>query len=176
MTWAVGPLLLGAYFVGSLPTAYLLARRLLGVDIRTVGSGNVGASNLRASLGVWATVLVGVIDIAKGALPVWAAGRLGMGSTAACLAGVAVVIGHDWSVWLGFQAGRGGATTMGVLLVVFPVGALWIILGLALGAALRETGLVHLVAVLSVPLLAVVRGQTAEVVALTIALAALMVV
>ena len=76
----------GAYLLGAIPTAYLLARWLRGVDLRQVGSGNVGGSNLRATVGTWATIAVGLFDIAKGALPVWLAQRVGLGETEAVLA------------------------------------------------------------------------------------------
>ena len=115
-------LLIGAYLLGSLPTAYLLARWLRGIDLREVGSGNVGGSNLRATVGLWATVSVGLFDVAKGALPICLAQQVGLGETTAIGAGLAAIAGHNWPPWLSFRGGRGMASTLGVLLVLFPLG------------------------------------------------------
>jgi glycerol-3-phosphate acyltransferase PlsY len=151
----VRPLLfvVGAYLLGAIPTAYLLARWLRGVDLRQVGSGNVGGSNLRATVGAWATVVVGLFDIAKGALPVWLARRVGLGETEAALAGLAAVAGHDWPPWLSFRGGRGMASTLGVLLVLFPAGVAWVLGALALGALMHQVALLHGLGVLTLPVL-----------------------
>ncbi len=166
----------GAYLLGSIPTAYLVGRWRRGIDVRRVGSGNVGGSNLRATVGLWATVAVGLFDVAKGALPAWLGLRLGLDETAALLAGLAAVAGHDWSPWLGFQGGRGMATTLGVLLILFPVGLLWILGALALGALTGWVALLHGLGVLTVPLLSLWLGQRAAVTLVGVALASLMVV
>ncbi len=123
--WAIG-LLAASYLVGSVPFAYLIAQAR-GVDIRAVGSGNVGATNVGRVLGAQWGVLTFVLDAAKGAVPVigvpWLYLR-GTGETApawlgmAC--GVAAVAGHVWPVWLGFRGGKGVATCAGMLLGVAP--------------------------------------------------------
>ncbi len=166
----------GGYLMGSLPTAYLLGRWRLGIDVREVGTRNVGGANLKEPLGVWATVAVGATDLAKAALPVWLGLRLGLGEPTAFLAGAAAVIGHDWSIWLGFQGGRGAASTLGVLCVAFPAGAAWVLASLAMGGALRNTGLLHLIGVTSLPALTLLLGLPASVTLLTVGLATLMVV
>jgi glycerol-3-phosphate acyltransferase PlsY len=157
----------GAYLLGAIPTAYLAGRWRRGIDVRRVGSGNVGGSNLRATVGLWATVAVGLFDVAKGALPAWLGLRLGLDETVALPAGLAAVAGHDWSPWLGFQGGRRMASTLGVLLILFPVGLLWILGALALGALLHGLG------VLTVPLLSLWLGQRAAVTLVGVALASL---
>jgi acyl phosphate:glycerol-3-phosphate acyltransferase len=176
VNWEALVLLVLSYLLGSIPVAYLFGRWFCGVDIRTIGSGNVGGSNLRALSGVWATVLVGAIDICKGALPVWLGPRLGFGAPAAYAAGLAAVIGHDWSIWLGFQGGRGQACTLGVLLVVFPYGLLWVLALLALGALLGRVASLHALAVLTLPLLAVMTRQAGAIVWLMVALVLLVLV
>jgi glycerol-3-phosphate acyltransferase PlsY len=166
----------GAYLIGSIPTAYLLARWRRGIDLRQVGSGNVGGSNLRATVGVWATVTVGLFDIAKGAFPVWLARRVGLGETEAILAGLAAVTGHDWPPWLSFRGGRGMAATLGVLLVVFPIGVAWVLGALALGALMHQVPLLHGLGVLTLPLLSGWLGEPLPVTRMCLALILLMIV
>jgi glycerol-3-phosphate acyltransferase PlsY len=144
--------------------------------MRRVGSGNVGGTNLRETVGLWATVAAGLFDVAKGALPVWLGLHLGLGKTVACLAGLAAVVGHNWSLWLHFQGGRGMASTLGVLLILFPAGLVWVLGALMLGALTHWVPLLHGLGVLTVPLLSLWLRQ-ADVVTLTgVALASLMVV
>jgi glycerol-3-phosphate acyltransferase PlsY len=166
----------GGYLLGSVPTAYLLARSRRGVDIRKVGSGNVGGSNLRATVGLWATVTVGLFDIAKGALPPLVAEPIGLSETTGILAGLAAVVGHDWSVWLGFQGGRGQATILGLLLIVFPAGLLWVVGFLLLGAAARQVAALHGLGVLTLPLFSVALGESTLITQMTLAMVLLMVV
>ncbi len=121
------PLLLVAigcsYLIGSLPTAYLLTKWLKGVDVRQVGSGNAGATNVARVVGKGAGVTVLLVDILKGVVAVtciprglvWLGGQeLPMAWPLLC--GVAVVLGHDWSCFLQFSGGKGIATSGGVLL------------------------------------------------------------
>jgi len=171
MLWASLLFIVGAYLVGSVPSAYLLARWRRGIDPRTVGSGNVGASNLRLTVGLWATITVGVIDIAKGVLPVWLGLRLGLGVPTAYVAGLAAVVGHNWSVWLRFQGGRGGATTMGVFLVVFPLATGWILALILVGGAVHWAAPLHAFGVLTVPIWSLALGRPPAV--LYVALAAI---
>lgn len=176
MPWISLLLAVGAYLLGSIPSAYLLARRARGIDPRAVGSGNVGASNLRITVGLWATLLVGAIDIAKGALPVWLGLRLGLGVPTSYFAGIAAVIGHDWSVWLRFQGGRGGATTMGVFLVAFPAATGWILTLVVVGGVVHWAAPLHALGVFTVPLWSVVFGRPAAVTYLALAMIVLMLV
>jgi acyl phosphate:glycerol-3-phosphate acyltransferase len=108
-----------AYMLGSIPTAFLVARRA-GIDIRDVGDGNVGARNVARTLGAHPAVIVAVADVLKGAAAVLIARILdvpeGWVRTAAWMA----VIGHDFPLFLGFQGGQGLATTIGTLIVLMP--------------------------------------------------------
>ena len=118
------PALLGSYLLGSIPTAYLMVKRLKGVDVRTVGSGNVGATNVTRIAGFRAGVVVFLIDAAKGLLAVlviapWALRPMTPTAQLAC--GIAAVVGHAFSVFLKFQGGKGVATTIGVLLGAMPL-------------------------------------------------------
>ena len=176
MGWAGVVGALAGYLVGSVPTAYLFARRRHGVDIREIGSGNVGGSNMQAIDGVWATVLVGIADLAKGALAVWAALLLDLGEGTAGIIGLAVVVGHNWPFWLGFRGGRGAASTLGVLLVLFPAGFLWVVVFLGIGKLVHLAAVLHVAAVASLPSMAVVLGEPAAFIWLLAALALLMVI
>jgi len=125
-----------AYIVGSLPTALLVVRVVAGQDVRRVGSGNVGATNALRAAGWKAGVAVTLIDIGKGALPVWLMHRYNPESVWAAAAMLAVVIGHCYPVWLKFRGGKGVATGFGAFLVIAPMSglvafALWfVILGI----------------------------------------------
>jgi acyl phosphate:glycerol-3-phosphate acyltransferase len=117
-------LVLGAYLLGSVPFAQVLAR-IKGVDLREVGTGNVGAGNLTREVGKGWGVLAAVLDGLKGFFPVWIARKAGLGLGAAGLAGLAAVLGHNWSIWLRGRSGRGMASSVGVLLGLDPVLLVW---------------------------------------------------
>ncbi len=110
-----------SYFTGSIPTGYLVARLLRGVDIRTVGSGNIGATNVRRVMGKGWAVFVTVIDMLKGALALLVtATSASVDPWLLSLAGFAVVMGHNFPVWLKFRGGKGVATTYGVVFFLWP--------------------------------------------------------
>jgi glycerol-3-phosphate acyltransferase PlsY len=112
--------ILVAYGIGSMPFAWLLARRFGGADLRRVGSGNVGAANVFRASGATAGVLVAVLDVAKGAASVVLADRLGASPGTAAAAGIAAIVGHIYPVWLHFRGGKGVATACGVFAVLTP--------------------------------------------------------
>src|SRR3954454_16218651 len=109
-----------AYVVGSVPFAYLLARRR-GIDLRQVGSGNVGATNVLRTSGPPHAVLAMCLDAAKGSVAVFVAGGLTTGPATPVAAGLVSVIGHIYPVWLGFRGGKGVATAAGSFAVLAPV-------------------------------------------------------
>jgi glycerol-3-phosphate acyltransferase PlsY len=109
-----------AYLVGSIPFAFLLSRRR-GVDLRQVGSGNIGASNVLRTSGVQAAILAMVLDGVKGAAAVMLAQRLAAGPAVPVAAGLASVLGHIYPVWLRFRGGKGVATAAGVFAVLTPI-------------------------------------------------------
>lgn len=108
--------LIAAYLLGSIPVAHLVARYTKGLDLRDVGSGNVGASNLWQSVERWMVIPVGVAQIAQGLLAVLIARLAGQSDGIQALCGIASVVANDWNPWLSFTGGRGIGQTIGVLL------------------------------------------------------------
>jgi glycerol-3-phosphate acyltransferase PlsY len=125
--------LVAAYLIGSFPTAYLVARIRKGVDIRDVGSHNLGAMNVFYKVGFAEGMIVLAVDIGKGAAGVALARFLGTGLTVQMLAGVAVVLGHGFPVFLKFHGGRGGASCIGILAYLLPWGIPFYIVLFGLG-------------------------------------------
>jgi acyl phosphate:glycerol-3-phosphate acyltransferase len=121
-----------AYALGSIPFGVLVGYGVTRRDIRAGGSGHSGATNTFRQAGVWAAVLVAVLDLGKGFVAGWLARTFGQSEWVIALAGTAVVIGHCWPLWAGFRGGMGLGTVGGVLLAVYPLG---FALGLALAAA-----------------------------------------
>lgn len=133
-----------SFLIGSLPTAYLMGRLRKGIDIRNIGSQNMGAMNVFYNIGLVEGLTVLAIDIIKGALAVYIAGLLGQSFTSMLtgslsmplllqlLAGLAVVLGHNFSIFLRFRGGKGGATTIGVLVFLILPWSVPVYLGLFL--------------------------------------------
>jgi len=143
-----------AYLVGSLPTAYLLVRLLTGDDVRRKGSGNVGGTNALRTAGWKAGVAVTLIDIGKGALPVWLMTRFNPESEWVAAAMLAAVLGHCYPVWLKFRGGKGVATGFGAFLVIEPLSALAVLpLWFVVLAISRWVALASMVASACFPLL-----------------------
>lgn len=118
-------LLLASYVSGGVPSGYILAKALRGIDIREHGSGNPGAANVYRVVGPTAGLLTLAFDAAKGFVPVFAAAHGAPGAPwlpAAC--GGAAIVGHDWSPFLRFGGGKGVATTAGVFAALAPQGML----------------------------------------------------
>ncbi|MFA7431101.1 MAG: glycerol-3-phosphate 1-O-acyltransferase PlsY [Rhodospirillaceae bacterium] len=154
MTLEIIIALIGGYLLGSVPFGLVLTKPF-GIDLRAVGSGNIGATNVlrtgRKDLAL-ATLL---LDSGKGAI---AAGLAWMATgdvSATLAAGVAAVVGHNFPVWLGFKGGKGVATTLGVLLATaWPVGLVACATWLAVAAAFRYSSLAALVALAAAPVVA----------------------
>ncbi len=113
-------LLIGGYLLGSVPSAYLVAKWSRGIDIRQYGSGNAGASNVFSVVSKKWAIPVTIFDIGKGALVVWVAQRLGFNAAQQITAGIMAIIGHNWPIFLNFQGGRGIYTTLGVVAMLSP--------------------------------------------------------
>jgi glycerol-3-phosphate acyltransferase PlsY len=114
-------ILLG-YLAGSVPFAYLLARRR-GIDVRTAGSGNVGAANVLRTTGPWRGVIVMALDVAKGMAAVALAHLFAGGTALIALTGAAAIVGHIYPVWLRFHGGKGVAVAAGVFTLLSPAAA-----------------------------------------------------
>ncbi len=137
--------LFGGYLIGSVPFGVLLARVFGLGDLRKVGSGNIGATNVLRTGNKAAAALTLLLDALKGAVPVWIAWAAG--PEAAALAGLGAVLGHCFPVWLGFRGGKGVATFLGALLALDWV-AFLVFVGIWLGVAFltRYSSLAALVA------------------------------
>ena len=173
-----------AYLLGSIPTGFLVAKAR-GVDIRTVGSGNIGATNVFRILGKPAGVFVLLADAAKGWLAVFVMAKLVAGwfyPTAGLLAldwfaicaGIAAILGHNYTCWLYFKGGKGIATSAGVLVALVP-GPLLIILGIwiVVFALSRYVSLASISAAFALPFAARLVGKSTTIILVTATLAAL---
>jgi acyl phosphate:glycerol-3-phosphate acyltransferase len=113
--------IVAGYLVGGVPFGLILGRWAGGLDVRSVGSGNIGATNVARSLGAWAGVVTLALDVGKGAAVAWGAWRLTQQPKVAMAAGLAAIAGHVFPIYLGFRGGKGVATGLGVFLVLDPV-------------------------------------------------------
>jgi glycerol-3-phosphate acyltransferase PlsY len=114
--------LAGSYLLGAIPTSYLAGKLGRGIDLREHGSRNLGATNVYRILGWKYAVPVGLIDIAKGAIPVLLLGpAVAEGEIFPLLCGIAAVVGHVFSVFVRFRGGKGVATSAGVVLGMAPL-------------------------------------------------------
>lgn len=148
----------GSYLIGSIPFGYL-AGRLCGIDIRTKGSGNIGATNVLRVLGKKWGYAVFLLDFLKAWLPVKLA--LGWGialmvhpaSAPGALAGLCVLLGHSFPVWLGFKGGKGIASSAGVMVGLFSLAVFLVCLGmwLLLFTVTRYVSIASIVAAVSLP-------------------------
>ncbi|OPY58933.1 MAG: Glycerol-3-phosphate acyltransferase [Pelotomaculum sp. PtaU1.Bin035] len=142
-----------SYLVGSIPVSYLVARYWKGVDIRIMGSGNVGTTNVWRNAGPVAGMIALAGDLGKGVLAVLLAKHFS-GPLLVALSGMAALAGHSWPVFLGFKGGKLVATGVGVIAAVsLPVGALAAVIWLAAVGITRYVSVGSLLAVSSIPLL-----------------------
>jgi glycerol-3-phosphate acyltransferase PlsY len=112
--------IISGYLLGSIPSAYIAGRIKRGIDIRDVGSKNMGAMNVYYEVGLIQAVLVLLVDVGKGVGAILLARWLGVSIVFQLLAALAAVIGHAFPIFLKFRGGRGGATTFGILLFLMP--------------------------------------------------------
>jgi glycerol-3-phosphate acyltransferase PlsY len=149
-------IVIGAYLLGSFPAGYLLGR-LWGVNVLKWGSGRTGGTNVLRSAGPVAALITGAIDVGKGALAVWLAGRLApeaYEAIAQVLAGVAVILGHNHSIFLGFRGGAGVGTSLGALSIIYwPAAVALLILLLVIIAATRYASIGSLTVMTLMPLI-----------------------
>ncbi len=146
-------LLAGSYLLGAIPFGLLVVRAATGRDIRKEGSGNIGASNVFRVAGPAVGGLVLALDALKGAGPVLIARRLELGPAIIVAAGLAAIIGHNWSVFLRGRGGKGIATSYGALLALsLTAGAIAAAVWIVVAVASRYASLASLLGVLSVPI------------------------
>lgn len=161
-----------AYLLGSVPFGLVMAR-LFGLgDLRAIGSGNIGATNVLRTGNKVAAFATLVLDAGKGAIAVLTA-RVLIGEDAAQIAGLFAFLGHLYPIWIRFRGGKGVATFLGTLLALsLPVGAAACLTWLAIAAALRFSSLSALASAALAPLWAILLGAGSQVV-LLLAFAAL---
>ena len=150
-------LLLG-YLLGSIPSGFLAGKWCKGLDLRTIGSGSTGATNVLRNVGKKPALVVFLMDVAKGAAAVLLAGLLNPTSALIdwiqVLAGLAALSGHIWPVWLGFKGGKAVATGFGMFLgLSWPVGLACFGMFMAVFSISRIVSLASVVAAVSLPLL-----------------------
>ena len=114
-------LIIAAYFIGSIPFAYIIVKLVKKIDIRTVGSGNAGATNAARVSGKWGFISVFLLDAFKGFLPVFISLQNYGQTMITLIVAAVVVLGHTYTVFLGFKGGKGVATGAGVFLALAPV-------------------------------------------------------
>ena len=172
MVWAIAT---GAsYLLGAVPFAFLIGI-LCGVDLRKVGTGNVGAGNLTRSVGVAAGTVAALLDGLKGLVPVLLFRNWGIGPAVVSVSGMAIVAGHNWSVFMRGRSGRGLAPSAGVLagvdfsMLVWPAG--WAAAGWKIGG-----GLGGFIGWSSLPVLAAVFQKPAPVALASLGLSLLMII
>jgi glycerol-3-phosphate acyltransferase PlsY len=146
-----------AYLLGSIPSAYLVGRLMKGLDIREAGDGRLGAAATYRRVGLAGSIIVGLTDLTKGAAAVFLAQGLGLPLWAVLLAGLAVVVGHNWSVFLRFKGGKGALTIYGVLaslmfwqlLIALALGGIFYLIthrtGMSTGILLGFLSLINLI-------------------------------
>ena len=140
------------YLLGSFPSGYVVGR-LKGIDVRQWGSGRIGGTNVLRSVGLWAAILAVLSDVAKGVVAVFVARALVGSPSAEVLAGLAAILGHDFSIFLRFSGGRGVATTMGALGALYlPAPIILALLGLSVMAVSRYASLGSLTMATLMPL------------------------
>lgn len=142
------------YLLGSIPFGFLLAKLAGYGDIRRIGSGATGATNVLRTGHRWLALLTLLLDAAKGMAAVWLAAWIFAGGEAALIAGTAAVVGHVFPVWLGFKGGKGVATAVGVILALsWQVGLIVCVIWLLIALVSRISSVASLTAVTAAPLL-----------------------
>ena len=153
-------LLLG-YLLGSIPSGWLAGRWLKGIDLRELGSGSTGATNVLRQVGKGPALAVFVVDVGKGAIAVLLARALGASNWIQVLAGLTALAGHIWPVWLNFKGGKAVATGFGMFLgLAWPVGLASFGVFLATLWLFRIVSLSSVVAAISLPLLMILLSDS----------------
>lgn len=130
-----------SFLCGSIPTGYLLTKKLYGVDIRTIGSGNIGSTNVKRLAGAKVSLITQIIDVLKGLIPIalgiYLANNIQLPiptSTFLSIIAIAAILGHDYTPFLDFKGGKGVNTTLGAFILIAPIP---ILIGIAVHLLLR---------------------------------------
>lgn len=124
--------IIASYLIGSIPFGLVVSKLLFKQDLRKLGSGNIGATNILRNYGVQPFIAVMMLDMGKGVAAVAVGRALGLGPNLSLVAGLASIMGHNWSVFLKFKGGKGIATSAGVIFAAYP----WQVIVATLGAFL----------------------------------------
>ncbi len=151
---AGGALVVSAFLIGAVPWGYVVAKTASGIDLRSVGSGGTGATNVLRTLGLKASALVFVLDFLKGVVPVLLARTFGFGPDWEAAAAVAAVAGHCWSPFIAFKGGKGVATGAGATVMMFPSVLVVVPIAVAVVWATKYVSLASLVSAVAAALLA----------------------
>jgi glycerol-3-phosphate acyltransferase PlsY len=156
--------IISCYLLGSVPFGYIVGKLFKKVDIREYGSGNIGANNALRILGPSLASLVVLGDIGKGILSIYLVQYLNIDNLVILIiAGLAVIFGHDWSIFLGFKGGKGIATTFGVVFVLNPtISILALIIWGIVVVTTRYVSLASIFAVISIFILTILFKQPYE--------------
>lgn len=154
-----------SYLIGAFPTAYILAKLVKGVDIRTLGSGNMGATNVWRNIGKTSAIITLIIDIFKGWIVIYIAKMFFYGQDVVqVFAGIFAIIGHSFPVYLNFKGGKGVATSGGVFLALAPKAiGLALPIFVVLVAIFKYISLGSIISSLSIPFFVLIFGYNVSV-------------
>lgn len=154
MTWPDIALIVAAYLIGSIPFGVLVGKGLFGIDPRDVGSGNIGAANALRVMGFWGAFLTLAGDVFKGLVPTAIAIYvLHASPLVIATVGLATIVGHNWSIFLKFEGGKGVATGLGVLVELsFYAALVWAVVFLSTALISRYASLSSMLATASAPI------------------------
>lgn len=169
-----------SYLVGSIPTSYIIAKLLRGIDIREHGSGNIGATNLMRVVGKIPGIIALLLDVGKGALPVvllapiYYKPQMGISEPLfRVILGLSAVSGHIWTIFLRFKGGKGVATTIGVFIGLAPlVTSMGLAIWLVIVLFSKYVSLGSLIMATSLPFLMIIYAQPTEYTLLSVILCA----
>ena len=157
-------IILGCYLLGSIPFGYIAGKLFKKIDIRELGSGNIGATNVFRILGPSLASLVLISDIGKGIFSIYLVQYFNIDNLLILtIAGLAVICGHDWSLFLGFKGGKGIATTFGVIFALNPIiSILAIVVWAVVIIITRYASLSSILAVISIMIFTILFKQPYE--------------
>ena len=160
-----------SYLIGSIPFSYLIPKWIGKIDIRTMGSGNTGTTNVVRTLGMKVGVLAFIGDFLKGIIPALI-GLIWLGELGGIIGGSMAVIGHCYPVWLKFKGGKGVATSAGILIVLMPDICILLLIGQFFIIALTKyMSLASLLSAVLLPVLAFIFSKSDQMVLFSIGLA-----
>lgn len=153
-------LLLASYLLGSIPFGFMIGL-LVGIDIRKVGSGNIGFTNVLRTLGLKLALVVLIFDAGKGFIPVWVTQSWELSEYFVIIAGLLAILGHSFPVWLGFRGGRGVATGFGVMIgISYSAAGLCLLIWLLVLGLTRYVSVSSTCAAIVVPVLLILFHQS----------------